>query len=177
MEGNLSMTGQSVSQGIREGLLEPFIVATGLTLREWIGIEATPQIISRHERLWPLADVSVLLRLCTAEEGVLILSFPAQTAAALAARALAEVTSEPSPDLIPDCVGEVGNVIVGHAKALLHDTPYRFTFSTPILLSGPQPALELPRAGDYLIVVFNSDVGSFSLQLCLRPRTEPAAQV
>ena len=67
---------------------------------------------------------------------VLVLSFPAQTAAALAGRVLAEVAQAPDDDLVRDCMGELANVIAGQAKTLLAETPYQLLLATPSILSG-----------------------------------------
>jgi chemotaxis protein CheX len=167
MENKAPLTAQPVPQEVREVLLEPFIAAACLTLREWAGTEAVPGVVYRDPLPRTLGDVSAVLHLALSSEGTLVLSFPARTAETLAARALAGVTEQVDPDLVHDCMGEVANVIAGQAKVLLHDTPYRFTFATPTILTGPGREIPPPGA-DCLVVVFDSDAGNFALQLCLK---------
>ena len=79
---------------------------------------------------------------------------------------LADVTTELDEQLIRDCVGEIGNVVSGQAKALLAGTPFAFTFSLPEVVVGAnhfQPA----SGQECLVVAFNSDQGEFSLRLLL----------
>jgi len=158
---------QPVSPEIREQLLEPFIAAASLTLGELAQTELAVRSVYRTALPRTLGDVSAVLGL-TAEGGeVLVLSFPAQTGAALAGRVLAEATQAPDDDLVRDCLGEVANVIAGQAKTLLAETPYQLILGTPRVLSGP--GLEVGSRPDVqgLIVVFGSDAGEFALQICL----------
>ena len=99
---------------------------------------------------------------------MLVLSFPAQTAAALAGRVLAEVTPAPDDDLVRDCMGELANVIAGQAKTLLAETPYQLLLATPSILSGAGLEFGSRPDADGLVVVFGSDAGDFALQVCLK---------
>ncbi len=158
---------QPVPPAVREQLLEPFIAAVSLTLTELAQVE--PVVRSTYRTAVPrtLGDISAVLGL-TAEGGeLLVLSFPSQTAGAIAARVLAEVNPAPDDDLVRDCVGELANVIAGQAKTLLAETPYQLLLATPSVLSGP--GLEVGTRPDIagLVVVFGSDAGEFALQVCL----------
>ncbi len=169
MEMQTPANGQAVPQELQDVLLAPFIEAACLTLREWAGTEPVPGAMYREPRPRTLGDVSAMLRLHTAADGILVLGFPTATAQTLASRALAGVMQDVGPDMVRDCMGEVTNVVAGQAKALLHDTPYRFTFSTPTVLTGADREIETPSGADCLVVLFGSDAGTFSLQLCMKP--------
>jgi chemotaxis protein CheX len=158
---------QPVAPDVREQLLEPFISGASLTLAELAQTELAVRSVYRTALPRTLGDISAVLGL-TAEGGeVLVLSFPAPTAAALAGRVLAEVNVVPDDDLVRDCIGELANVIAGQAKTLLAETPYRLILATPSVLAGP--GLEVGSRQDIqaLVVVFGSDAGEFALQLCL----------
>ena len=159
---------QPVSEDIRDGLLEPFITATGTALREMAGIEVTVETVCQTTLGHALGDIAAVIRLGPMNEGFLVLSFPEPTAAALAARILAGVSQEMDETLTRDCVGEIANVIVGQTKALLAGTPHRFTFSLPqAVVSAPEfrPPPGLPA----LVVAFGSEQGGFALELFLKP--------
>jgi chemotaxis protein CheX len=167
---------QPVSPEVREQLVEPFISAASMTLAELAQTELAVRSVYRTALPRTLGDISAVLGL-TAEGGeLLVLSFPAQTAAALAGRVLAEVTQEPDDDLVRDCMGELANVIAGQAKTLLAETPYQLLLATPRVLSGP--GLEVASRPDIesLVVVFGSDAGDFALQICLSRKT-PQTQI
>jgi len=166
---------QPVPPEIREQLLEPFIAGASLTLTELAQVE--PAVRSTYRTALPrtLGDISAVLGL-TAEGGeLLVLSFPAQTAASLAGRVLAEVTTAPDDELIRDCMGELANVIAGQAKTLLAETPYQLLLATPRVLSGPGLEVGSRPGVEGLVVVFGSEAGDFALQVCLKSRGPDAA--
>lgn len=158
---------QPVSSQVREQLLEPFISAASLTLSELAQTEPAVRSVYRTALPRTLGDISAVLGLTAEGDGVLVLSFPARTAVALAGRVFSEVNQVPDDDLVRDCMGEVANVIAGQAKTLLAETPYQLVLATPSVLSGA--GLEFGSRPDAkgLVVVFGSDVGDFALQLCL----------
>jgi chemotaxis protein CheX len=152
---------------LRDSLLAAFIEAACLTLREWAGTEAVVRDVCRTPQPRTLGDVSAVLGLASDREGALVLSFPARIAAALAVRALDGAAGEPGEDLIGDCMGEIANVVAGQAKALLGGTPYHFTLSLPTIVNGA--GHEVPGGeGESLFVAFDSDLGEFAMQLCLK---------
>jgi chemotaxis protein CheX len=158
---------QPVAPEAREELLEPFIAAASMTLGELAQIELAVRTVYQTAQPRTLGDLSAVLGL-TAEGGeVLVLSFPAPTAAALAGRILAAVTQAPDDDLVGDCIGEVANVIAGQAKTLLAETPYQLLLATPKVLSGAGFAVGSRPGVEGLVVVFDSDAGEFALQLCM----------
>jgi CheY-specific phosphatase CheX len=74
---------------------------------------------------WPDAPFlrqTVVLGIKPATEGLLVLSFPDRTAAAITERVLADAKEEIDETLVRDCVGEIANVIAGQAKTLLAGT-------------------------------------------------------
>src|SRR5271169_6203946 len=117
-----------------------------------------------------LGDISAVLGLIAEVGELLVLSFPAKTAAALAGRVLAEVTQAPDDELIRDCMGELANVIAGQAKTLLAETPYQLLLATPSILLGPELEVAAPPDTETLVVVFGTEAGDFALQVCLKRR-------
>jgi chemotaxis protein CheX len=161
---------QPVSPEVREQLLEPFISAACMTLAELAQTELAVRSVYRTATPRTFGDISAVLGL-TAEAGeVLVLSFPAPTATALAGRILAEVTPAPDDDLVRDCMGEVANVIAGQAKTLLAETPYQLLLATPSILSGAGLEIGSRPGAEGLVVVFGSDAGEFALQVCMHWR-------
>jgi len=159
---------QPVPPELREQLLEPFISGANMTLTELAQIEPAVRSTCRTAHPRTLGDISALLGL-TAEGGeVLVLSFPAATAAALAGRVLAEVTQAPDDELVRDCMGELANVIAGQAKTLLAETPYQLLLATPSVLLGPGLEVGSRPGIESLVVFFGSEAGDFALQVCLK---------
>jgi chemotaxis protein CheX len=151
--------------GARVEVVEPFIEAVALTLREMASADVVVQAVYDKKQHRTLGDVSAVLALAFPGEGRLVLSFPSATATALARRVLADVTDDPEPALVGDCVGELANVIAGQAKALLLGSRYHFTLSTPTVLIGAGREIRHPDGAHCLVVAFSSDLGEFALEL------------
>jgi chemotaxis protein CheX len=158
---------RSIPEILRDQFLEPFIAAASVALREWTNTDVVVRNVHFQVAGEPLGEVAAGLSLISALEGELILSCTEQTAADLAGRILADVKNDPEEGLIRDCLGEVANVIAGQAKALLAETPYRFAFSTPTVVSGNGDEIRPKADVDCVIVAFTSDVGELALQLFL----------
>jgi chemotaxis protein CheX len=157
---------EPVSAEIREKLLNPFIAATGAALGEMASTEVVVRALSRGPGRHPSENICAELRFTSGMEGSVVLIFPEGTAEALARRILAGVSSEVDPQLIRDCVGEIGNVVAGQAKALLAATPYHFTFSLPKVADVED--FQLPPVPNCLVVAFSCDFGDFALELFLK---------
>jgi chemotaxis protein CheX len=152
---------------IRDHLREPFIAAVGAALGEMAGVEVIVRSVFSKASDEPSGGISAVLELRSTVAGPLVLSFPARTASALASRILAGVTGEIDAGLIRDCVGEIANVIAGQAKALLAETVYRFAFAIPRVVVDGVPEVRPGQGQDCLGISFDSDLGSFTLQLFL----------
>jgi chemotaxis protein CheX len=160
---------EPVSPEVRKQIVEPFISAANLTLAEMAQTEPFVRSVFRTARLRSQSDITAVLGLAGQEGSgdVLVLSFPAETAKALAARVLVEVTPAPDDELIRDCMGELANVIAGQAKTLLAESPYQLLLGTPKVLLGPGLEVASPASALTLVVVFGTDAGDFVLQVCL----------
>jgi chemotaxis protein CheX len=111
--------------------------------------------------------VSAVVRLAGSADRFLVVTFPLPTAAALATRMLPALveTQQLDEGLIGDCVGEIGNVIAGQAKALLAETRHRFAMSLPEIVVGANHELLAKSSLQCLLVPFTSDLGEFTVQL------------
>jgi chemotaxis protein CheX len=156
-----------VADDVREQLVGPLVEAATVTLSEMAHAEPVVRLVYRTARPLTLGDLSAVIGLKSGPGGALVVSFPRPTATAVAGRVLAEVADAPGDELVPDCVGEIANVIAGQAKALLAETPYHFTFGTPTVLSGAGLEIGLRDGAEGLVVIFGSDLGEFAVQLCL----------
>lgn len=154
----------TVSPAIRDHLVGPLITAVRQTLVEMAGVEVMVRSVYQTTASPPLGDLSTFLELSMATEGLLILSLSGRTAESLGRRILAEVSTDPTPELIQDCVNEVGNVVAGQAKALLAGTPYHFTFSPPkISIAENRQWLQSSTA---VVIAFETEIGNMTLQFC-----------
>jgi CheY-specific phosphatase CheX len=156
-----------VSAEVRDQLLEPFATATRTALGEMASADVAVRSMSQNPGDHRPGDIAIVVRLASATLAFLVLSFPQRTAAALAGRMLAGVSAVVDEPLVRECVGEIGNVVAGQAKALLAGTPYQFVFSLPEVIIGvsdDQPAPGL----DCLVIDFMGDPGEFALRLFVK---------
>jgi chemotaxis protein CheX len=138
-----------------------------VALREMAGTEAVVREIYQDASRTPV-DVVALVRFTPSAEGPLVLGFPMRTAAGLAGRILAGAAGLPDEGLVRDCVGEIANVVAGQAKAMLGDTPRRFSFAVPEVVTGPHDFLP-DRGMNCLVAAFESEEGGFCVQLFRKP--------
>ena len=147
--------------GARNELVEAFASAVPFALREMANVEAVARDACRNATA-PSADLFASIRLTAADgEGRLVLCFSTATATALARRVLADVTDDPSEEMVRDCLGEVANVVAGQAKALLVGSPSHFTLSAPTVWVCDAA----PPAHECWEIAFASDVGEFTVRL------------
>jgi hypothetical protein len=71
-------------------------------------------------------------------------------------------------DLVPDCMGEIANVITGQAKTLLAGTSYQFAFVLPTVLADSSVDIRPTQVEDSLVIALSSDLGAFTMQLYLK---------
>jgi chemotaxis protein CheX len=147
--------------------LESFVTATLVAFAEMACTEVAVHEIYRAtlEDTW--GDISAVLGIKSATEGILVLSFPERTAAAIADRVLAGVSVEINDTLIRDCMGEIANVIAGQAKTLLAGTPHELTFSLPQVVVGDSLGSGPKQSHGCLVIAFCCDVGEFTMRLDL----------
>ena len=154
-----------VALEVREQILDPFIKATTVALRDWANTEMVVLSVFRQTLHRRLGDLAAMLHLQSRTVNSLTLSFPQRTAEALARRILAGSSVAVDQALIRDCLAETVNVIAGQAKALLHGTPHHFVFFMPIVLDAARLETLAQPAGDCLLVSCDSDLGPFTLQV------------
>jgi chemotaxis protein CheX len=154
---------QPIDAELREQLQEPFISAATGALAEMTGTDLVVHSVYQRAFRDAPGDVSVLVGLTGATLDYLVLSFPKQTATALAGRMLAGATAV-DDSLIQDSAGEIANVVAGQAKAMLAHTPHEFSFSIPHVVAGPAEARSL-EGRTCLAVAFNSNHGEFGMVL------------
>jgi CheY-specific phosphatase CheX len=160
------METEPVNEEIRDQLVAPFIAATRAALEEMVSTHIAVRAIGQGIAPQSPGDVAALLRIDSPTIRCLVLSFPVATARAFAAQMLTGARDTLDDALIRDCAGEIANVVGGQAKALLAETPYRFSFTVPEVIS--RDDFQLPEGLVGLFVAFSSDHGDFALQLHLK---------
>lgn len=160
------MNAEPIADETREQILAAFLAAVETALREVAMTEGVVHATYRVAAPRHRGELVAMLELSSAAQTCLAVELSGTTAAALAQRVLADTFPNPDAALIRDCLGELINVSAGQAKALLHGTPWQFTFGTPRVDSGAESPIVSPQEG--LVGVMATDVGEVIVQVFLK---------
>ncbi len=156
-----------MSGGISAEWVNPFVTATTRTIETMAGM-ACRRTGLRVERGSPLArDVSGVIGIAGAIDGAVAVSLPWALAVRIVERMLGQAPE--SDASVRDGIGELVNVIAGHAKGALAGTAYAFQIALPMVIVGAGHAVWSPGAsGLSLAVDFEVEGDPFTLQVCIR---------
>ncbi len=157
-----------VSPEVREQFLEPFVAATSLAMSEWGKTDVGVKDVLHTTFDRSFGDLAAILRFKSESEDFIVLGVTQATAAGLARRVFEGVLENLDPAIINDCLGEMGNVISGQAKAILAGTPYQFSFSPPVVGFSDGAEIQAMKGKECLAIMFASDLGDFAVQLLMK---------
>ncbi len=110
-------------------------------------------------------EVMALIGLSGAVRGTVALSFPVNSALAVAGRLLSEEMSELDEN-VSDTISEIVNIVAGNAKAKLSEKAgTTLDLTLPTLIRGDEYRVYSPSKALWLEVPFTSDLGSFTLRV------------
>jgi chemotaxis protein CheX len=112
-------------------------------------------------------DISGVIGLTSPSfNGTVVISFPAQTFLNIMSRMLGEEFTEITPD-IQDGASELTNIIFGHAKRVLNERGYGIQMAIPSVITGKNHSIQNNSSGPRIAVPFESDAGSFGIEICV----------
>jgi CheY-specific phosphatase CheX len=132
------------------------LTETPVRLREPVLVSGTPA----------KGDVCAFITLKRRLPGRLVCTFPRAVLGALTRRYLPAGVAL-TPEIVDDTAGEFANVIAGQAKTMLKGTPYHYALTTPVVNRGPIPPADLEGESRQLLFLFDTDMGSFAVQVVL----------
>lgn len=65
-----------------------------------------------------------------------------------------------------DMVGEITNIVTGHAKKLLAEQGYAFDMAVPVMIAGKRHTIAHPAAGPTILMPFFSAWGRVYIEVC-----------
>jgi chemotaxis protein CheX len=117
-------------------------------------------------------DVSGVIEIAGPVTGVVVLSFPTDTAQ----RVVALLTGEELPsdaDGFGDAIGELASMVSGGAKSHFPDADV--TLSTPSVVSGKGQDLPTPQDAPCVVIPCSSECGDLAIEVALQtPSAAPA---
>ncbi len=112
-------------------------------------------------------DISGVIGLVSdAFNGTIVINFPEGTFLGIISRMLGESFTVLTPE-ISDGAAELTNIIFGQAKVTLNELGYGIKMATPSVVSGKNHTISNTSSGPRVTVPFESDLGKFTVEICL----------
>ena len=148
-------------------LINPFIESVVSNLEKIAGITPHKEKISLHKIAGESADITCVIGFSGELLGSAVISYPKALALKIASAFFMEKLTEFNHDAI-DAIGEIGNIIIGHARNGLVNDGKKLTISTPVIIKGPDVKISAPKGSLFLVVSFKTSRGNFSISVNIR---------
>lgn len=147
--------------------VNPFIKATLETFKTMLNLElktGTPGLKSEALHSY---DVSGVIGLSGEAQGIISISFPKILALKIVSILLGEEIKIVGPELT-DGIGEIANIIAGHAKQYL--TQYKLSISLPNVVVGSGHRIEVQTGVMTIVVPLICNLGEFAMEVALKTK-------
>jgi len=145
--------------------INPFLNASLNLFREYLDVACeggTPYLNNDPDSLY---EISGFIGLAGEAQGAVVISFPRDTALAMAGR-MADKTYSALTNEVLDVIGEFANIVAGNAKKDLLD--FKILISLPGVIVGQTYRIRWPEGIPVITIPFNSDLGKFSVSVSLK---------
>jgi len=150
--------------------INPFIESVYDLFTTMLGCEAKRGEIDVVDTTGDVRDIVALVGLSGPASGTLSMSFPVNTAMAIASRMLG-MDVKIVDNTVSDAVAEVVNIVGGGAKAKLVDGNHEpIELSLPTVVRGNSYTVDYPSRSVWLEVPFTSDLGEFSMRVTFQTK-------
>lgn len=152
-------------------LINPFIASVKNVFKTMLKTDllvSKPLIKGKDE---VFADVSAVIGLSGQATGCVVLSFPSSTAVRVASTFAGTEMDQNHPDFA-DALGELANMVAGHAKAQIHD--YEISISLPSVIIGREHVISQSRHAPRLALPCDSPLGRFTVEVVMVIDQKPA---
>jgi chemotaxis protein CheX len=149
--------------------VNPFILSTMETFSKMLGVEAKPgkTILKRDGPADH--DISGFIGLSGGAKGMVVLSFPKETALRATNKFMGANHAEINAETM-DAVGELANIVVGNAKKGLAEL--HLTISLPSVITGGGHHIMDSKGVYSFVIPFHTDLGDFQLTVSLKAADE-----
>lgn len=147
--------------------INPFLSATMEVLKVQANTESKSGKIYVKQEKKHSGDISGVIGIVSESfNGTVVISFPEATFLKIISRMLGENYTELTQEII-DGASELTNMVVGQAKAVLNVKGYGIKTALPSVVTGKDHNVSSLTQGPIVVVPFDSDVGSFFIEICL----------
>jgi chemotaxis protein CheX len=146
--------------------LEPFVAAARDVLEQELGMDVQPGAFALAQGSCTTQDVTAIIGITGQLTGLAIYGMSTETALAIVGHMMGSPVEE-LDDLALSGIGELGNVITGHATNLLAAAGYEVDIAPPVLLVGA--GSRVSTAGiTRLVVPLQTELGIVEAQLAIK---------
>ena len=143
-----------------------FIQATVATLNTMAGLTATPgqPFVKRDKK--PVGEITAIIGVSGHKLGTIAVSFTRESAITLVRAMLGDDVEDLEQDM-RDAVGEITNMVSGHARAAIAEAGVTLQGSTPTLVVGAEIEIEHKTAAPVIVIPFTMLSSVFAVEFCL----------
>jgi len=146
--------------------INPFVESVYELFLTMLSCEVNRGDIGLTQEMGQPRDITALIGLSGPARGIVVLSFPVNTALSIVSRLLGSEVRVVDESLL-DSVAELVNIVAGGAKAKLHADDPPIDLSLPTVVRGQRYSVEHPSKSSWLDVPFTSELGTFHLRVAL----------
>lgn len=153
---------KSTMTGLRVEFINPFISAVIQTFEVMVGTKverSVPTLKSSSQALYPISGI---IGLTGAMSGTAVLTMSEAVALRIASVVLMSEYTKICPDVM-DAVGELTNVIAGHAKSQLAE--YKLSLSLPNVIHCDNAIIRFPEKSRPITIPFGTQWGPVAVEI------------
>lgn len=148
-------------------LINPFLEATVSVLKTMASINPVPGKPYIKKGISATGDVSGIVGITGDTEGSICITFSRECILLIISQMLGENQLEIN-DEVKDAVGELTNMISGDSRRRLEEMGHHFLGAIPSVISGHGHEIKHITKGPILSIPFNTQAGSFTVEVCLK---------
>jgi chemotaxis protein CheX len=149
--------------------INPFIEATVSVLKTAAQMNVVRKRLFLKKNYRMFGDISGVMGLTGEASGAVVISLPARLACTVVGKMLGEAPPAEINDAVRDGVGELVNMVAGHAKAALTDSKYHYVLSLPVVITGTGHEIAHKSDSPCIVVVFEESGEELAIQVSLSP--------
>ena len=147
-------------------LARPFITATKDVLSAMADLDVVAGTPYVKKNTMTCGLVSAMIGITGDRQGAFCVSFERDTAVHIVTQMLGEAIEDLMLD-VQDAMGEITNMISGHARVGLVDMGLKLQGSTPSVIMGENLSISHGAASKAMVIPFSCEAGAFTLEFSL----------
>ncbi len=148
-------------------MINPFIIATAGIMDTVAMMKLKRGKLELKDNSTVAYDVSGIIGITGEAVGSIALSFPRKTAIKAVSNFIGEEVISIDADTT-DAIGELTNMVAGHAKKIFSEKGIKLKISTPNVVVGKNHTIVAPKGTPSIVIPFESEEGALAIQVSLK---------